>query len=232
MIDMKMCILDIVLNLFNCVGECNVIINYIVEGLGISSGNFYYYYCNKVVIVVVLFECYQEQICDLLMVLEGLFIWQDKMCYFEGILEFMWQVCFLYWDLVYFFYQDVELCWCYKVFVQDSLECGLVIYCSLCDSGLIQVSDEELCGLLVNIWVLVVLWFGFIYGLNLDVIGDEVLDCILLCQGIYQIICLEVFYLCGEVFDYLDVMKQEFCIGDIIMDLLFVVVEVLLVWCV
>ncbi|WP_370202122.1 TetR/AcrR family transcriptional regulator, partial [Alloalcanivorax venustensis] len=148
-----------------------------------------------------------------------------KMRYFEGILESMWQARFLHRDLAHFLHQDAELRRRYKVFVQDSLERGLVIYRSLRDSGLIQASDEELRGLLVNTWVLAASWPGFTHGLNPDATGDEALDRTLLRQGIYQIICLEAPYLRGEALDHLDAMKQEFRTGDTTMDLLFAAAE-------
>ena len=225
MTDTKTRILDTALNLFNRAGERNVTTNHIAEGLGISPGNLYYHYRNKAAIVAALFERYQEQIRDLLTVPEGPLTWQDKMRYFEGILESMWQARFLHRDLAHFLHQDAELRRLYKVFVQDSLERGLVIYRSLRDSGLIQASDEELRGLLVNTWVLAASWPGFTHGLNPDATGDEALDRTLLRQGIYQIICLEAPYLRGEALDHLDAMKQEFRTGDTTMDLLFAAAE-------
>ncbi|HBS15291.1 MAG TPA: TetR family transcriptional regulator, partial [Alcanivorax sp.] len=218
-------ILDTALNLFNRAGERNVTTNHIAEGLGISPGNLYYHYRNKAAIVAALFGRYQEQIRDLLTVPEGPLTWQDKMRYFEGILESMWQARFLHRDLAHFLHQDAELRRRYKVFVQDSLERGLVIYRSLRDSGLIEASDEELRGLLVNTWVLAASWPGFTHGLNPDATGDEALDRTLLRQGIYQIICLEAPYLRGEALDHLDAMKQEFRTGDTTMDLLFAAAE-------
>ena len=225
MTDTKTRILDTALNLFNRAGERNVTTNHIAEGLGISPGNLYYHYRNKAAIVAALFERYQEQIRDLLTVPEGPLTWQDKMRYFEGILESMWQARFLHRDLAHFLHQDAEPRRRYKVFVQDSLERGLVIYRSLRDSGLIEASDEELRGLLVNTWVLAASWPGFTHGLNPDATGDEALDRTLLRQGIYQIICLEAPYLRGEALDHLDAMKQEFRTGDTTMDLLFAAAE-------
>jgi AcrR family transcriptional regulator len=225
MTDTKTRILDTALNLFNRAGERNVTTNHIAEGLGISPGNLYYHYRNKAAIVAALFGRYQEQIRDLLTVPEGPLTWQDKMRYFEGILESMWQARFLHRDLAHFLHQDAELRRRYKVFVQDSLERGLVIYRSLRDRGLIEASDEELRGLLVNTWVLAASWPGFTHGLNPDATGDEALDRTLLRQGIYQIICLEAPYLRGEALDHLDAMKQEFRTGDTTMDLLFAASE-------
>lgn len=120
MTDTKTRILDTALNLFNRSGERNVTTNHIAEGLGISPGNLYYHYRNKAAIVAALFERYQEQIRDLLTVPEGPLTWQDKMRYFEGILESMWQARFLHRDLAHFLHQDAELRRRYKVFVRTA----------------------------------------------------------------------------------------------------------------
>ena len=225
MTDTKTRILDTALNLFNRAGERNVTTNHIAEDLGISPGNLYYHYRNKAAIVAALFGRHQEQIRDLLTVPEGPLTWQDKMRYFEGILESMWEGRFLHRDLAHFLHQDPALRERYKRFVEDSLARGLEIYRRLRDSGLIEASDEELRGLLVNTWVLAASWPGFTHGLNPDATGDEALDRTLLRQGIYQIICLEAPYLRGEALDHLDAMKQEFRTGDTTMDLLFAAAE-------
>lgn len=227
MTDTKTRILDAALNLFNRSGERNVTTNHIAENLGISPGNLYYHYRNKTAIVAALFERYQVQISELLTVPSGPLTWQDKMRYFEGILESMWQARFLHRDLAHFLQQDSKLRQSYKDFVQDSLERGLIIYRSLRDSGLIEASDEELRGLLINTWVLAASWPGFTYGLNPNVSDDEVLDRRLLRQGVYQIICLEAPYLRGEALDHLDAMKEEFGTGDTTMGLLFEASEAL-----
>lgn len=217
----KQRILDTALSLFNQFGERNVTTNRIADGLGISPGNLYYHYRNKAAIVSALFERYQAHLRDWLPMPAGPLTWQDKMRYFEGLLEAMWEGRFLHRDLAHFLHQDPDLRRRYKVFVQDSLDRGLAIYRGLRTSGLIQASDEELRGLLINTWLLATAWPGFTHGLNPEAAVDEALDRNLLRQGIYQIICLEAPYLRGEALDHLDAMKREYRASAATVDLLF-----------
>ncbi|ASK35847.1 TetR/AcrR family transcriptional regulator [Alloalcanivorax mobilis] len=219
-------ILDTALALFNRHGERNVTTNHIAEALGISPGNLYYHYRNKAAIVSALFDRYQERLLEWLPAPSGPLTWQDKMRYFEGILESMWQGRFLHRDLAHFLLQDPELRRRYKTFVAASLERGLSIYQGLRDSGLIAASDEELRGLLMNTWLLAASWPGFTHGLNPDAAGDENLDRALLRQGVYQIICLEAPYLRNEALDHLDAMKSEYRASAATVDLLFTDVSV------
>ncbi|HCE41817.1 TetR family transcriptional regulator [Alcanivorax sp. 521-1] len=221
MTDTKTRILDAALALFNRFGERNVTTNHIAGELGISPGNLYYHYRNKAAIVSALFDRYQAHLLTLLTVPAGPLTWEDKMRYFEGILESMWEGRFLHRDLAHFLHQDPALRERYKRFVEDSLARGLEIYRRLRDSGLIEASDEELRALLVNTWVLAASWSGFTHGLNPDIAGDETLDRRLLRQGIYQIICLEAPFLRGEALRHLDAMKREYRIDENALDRLF-----------
>lgn len=216
-------ILDTALQLFNRFGERNVSTNHIAGELGISPGNLYYHYRNKTAIVSALFERHRERLWDWLPVPDGPLTWQDKMRYFEGMLQAMWEGRFLYRDLPHLLHQDADLRHRYKSFVQDGLARGLDIYRGLRDSGLIEADDEALRGLLINTWLLATAWPGFTHGLNPDAAGDEHLDRELLRQGVYQIICLEAPYLRGEALDHLDAMKREFRASDATTDLLFAV---------
>lgn len=221
MIGTKQRILDTALSLFNRFGERNVTTNHIAEALGISPGNLYYHYRNKAAIVSALFDSYQQRLLEWLPAPSGPLTWQDKMRYFEGIQESMWQGRFLHRDLAHFLHQDPTLRQRYKAFVDVSLARGLAIYQGLRDSGLIAASDEELRGLLINTWLLAASWPGFTHGLNPEASGDEDLDRALLRQGIYQIICLEAPYLRGEALAHLDAMKREYQVNDSILGLLF-----------
>lgn len=217
----KQRILDTALSLFNRFGERNVTTNRIAEALGISPGNLYYHYRNKAAIVAALFERYQQRLLEWLPAPSGPLTWRDKMRYFEGILESMWQGRFLHRDLAHFLHQDPELRQRYKAFVRVSLARGLMIYQGLRESGLIAASDEELRGLLINTWLLAAAWPGFTHGLDPEAAGDETLDRALLRQGIYQIICLEAPYLRGEALDHLDAMKREYQASAATVDRLF-----------
>lgn len=214
-------ILDTALGLFNRHGERAVSTNHIAEALGISPGNLYYHYRNKTAIVSALFDRYQQRLQSWIPVPRGPLTWQDKMRYFEGVLQAMWEGRFLHRDLAHFLHQDADLRRRYEVFVRDSLDRGLAIYHGLRSSGLIEASDEELRGLLINTWVLITAWPGFTHGLNPQAAEDETLDRALLRQGVYQVICLEAPYLRGEARQHLVAMKREYSAGTTTRDLLF-----------
>lgn len=214
-------ILDTALALFNRHGERAISTNHIARKLGISPGNLYYHYRNKAAIVSALFERYCQQLRDWIPVPSGALTWQDKMHYFEGILQSMWEGRFLHRDLAHLLDQDEALRQRYRVFVRENMERGLVVYQGLRASGLIEASDEELRALLVNTWLLATAWPGFTHGLNPEAASDEALDRDLLRQGVYQLICLEAPYLRGEALDHLAAMKQEYQARSTTQELLF-----------
>lgn len=203
------------LELFNRLGERNVSTNHIAEALGISPGNLYYHYRNKGDIVFALFERYQATVEAFLQVpTDRPLTWQDKVGYFESILQSIWGSRFLHRDLSHLLNQDERLRQSYSDFVRRSLEQGLKVYEGLRRSGLIAASDEEMQVLLVNTWVLAASWAGFVHGLIAPERHNEELDRTLLRQGIYQIVCLEAPYLRGEALAHLDVMKARYGSGS------------------
>ena len=141
------------LALFNREGERNVTTNHIAEALGISPGNLYYHFRNKGEIVKELFQRYQATVEAFLQVpADRPLTWQDKVGYFESILEGIWGARFLHRDLTHLLNQDESLRSQYREFVAISLERGLNVYKGLRSSGLIEVSDEDMKALLVNTW--------------------------------------------------------------------------------
>ncbi|PKM21290.1 MAG: TetR family transcriptional regulator, partial [Gammaproteobacteria bacterium HGW-Gammaproteobacteria-14] len=98
------------LELFNRLGERNVTTNHIAESLGISPGNLYYHYRNKGDIVFSLFERYQATVEAFLQVPpDRPLTWQDKVGYFESILQSMWGTRFLHRDMAHLLNQDERL---------------------------------------------------------------------------------------------------------------------------
>lgn len=199
------------LALFNREGERNVTTNHIAEALGISPGNLYYHFRNKGEIVKELFQRYQATVEAFLQVpADRPLTWQDKVGYFESILEGIWGARFLHRDLTHLLNQDESLRSQYREFVAISLERGLNVYKGLRSSGLIEVSDEDMKALLVNTWVLGASWAMFVQSLVPPETRHDELDRELLRQGIFQIVCLEAPYLRGEALAHLETMKQRY----------------------
>ncbi|EKF73191.1 TetR family transcriptional regulator [Alcanivorax hongdengensis A-11-3] len=203
-------ILDASLELFNHRGERNVTTNHIAEALGISPGNLYYHFRNKSMIVAALFERYQHNLLTLLEQPQGPLSWKVKVYYFEGLLASMWQYRFFHRDLSHLLNADEELAAAYRLFVERVVESGLVIYGELRNSGILEMTDDQLEGLMVNTWVLMSSWAALVHALRPDATADESLDESLMRHGIYQIICLEEPFLRGEARDHLEQMKARY----------------------
>lgn len=216
-------ILDTSLALFNEQGERNVTTNHIAEALGISPGNLYYHFRNKAQIVFSLFERYETLVTGFLSVPEGRpLTWEDKIGYFEAILQSMWGARFFHRDLGHLLNQDPHLRERYGQFVRQALDRGLMVYEGLRAAGMVEASDETLRALLVNTWVLAASWASFVHSLVPPDRQSAALDKTLLSQGIYQIICLEAPYLRGEAAAHLDDMKARYRVGNgDTLDLLF-----------
>ncbi len=204
-------ILDTSLTLFNRHGERNVTTNHIACELGISPGNLYYHFRNKTEIVYELFLQYETLVKEFLHVPgDRPLTWQDKVAYFEAILECMWASRFIHRDLGHLLNQDARLRQRYSGFVQQSMDRGLRVYQALRTAGLMALTDEEMHALMINTWVLAASWAGFIHALVPTERQSEVLDRQLLSQGIYQIICLEAPYLRGEALAKLAETKTRY----------------------
>lgn len=215
MTDTRTRILDVSLTLFNRDGERNVSTNHIAEALGISPGNLYYHFRNKRDIVYELFCQYRDQVNSFLTLpADRALTWQDKMTYLAGILQSLWDSRFLHRDLPHLLQQDERLRHDYIDFVSGTLKAGLAVYQGLRAAGLIAASDEELRALMINTWMLVGSWSGFVNSMLPDSVTDEALGHRLMRQGIYQVVCLEAPYLRNQAAAHLDTMKAAYCQGD------------------
>lgn len=206
----KQKILDTSLALFNQQGERNVTTNHIAEALGISPGNLYYHFRNKGMIVSALFDRYQGQLLASLQAPQAPMTWRVKVYYFESLLASMWQFRFFHRDLSHLLHADVELAQRYRTFVQAVTERGALIFGELRNSGIIDLDDEQLQGLMVNTWIIMSSWASLVHGLRPDAAGDEVLDEKLMRHGIYQMICLEEPFLTGEAREHLEEMRARY----------------------
>ena len=135
----------------------------------------------------------------------------DKLGYFEGILESMWDFRFLHRDLEQILAGSEELRRHYQDFARLVMVQGKRIYERLAESGLVEAEADAIEALIVNIWVVTSSWISFLHTSGL--FGEAgVINRDLLRRGIYQIVQLEAPYLRGEARDKLPELKQRY--GD------------------
>lgn len=198
------------LTLFNEQGERKVSTNHIAAGLGMSPGNLYYHFRNKDEIIFELFSRYEAETLNMLMAPDDRQLtYADKLGYFEGILDNMWEYRFLHRDLEHLLGDNPSLQERYQRFGRQVMTQGQRIYQRLAESGLVDADAETVEALILNIWVITTSWISFlhtsgIFGHSGTISRD------LLKRGIYQIIQLEAPYLRGEAREKLPEMKARY----------------------
>lgn len=198
------------LELFNDLGERKVSTNHIAAAMGISPGNLYYHFRNKEEIIFELFCQYEFRTLSLLLApTERPMTYADKIGYFEGILENMWEYRFLHRDLEHLMADNPELQGRYRDFALQVLQQGRGIYERLSESGLIEANADEVTALILNIWIIVTSWIPFLLTSGMfgpaEGISHEMVK-----RGIYQILLLEAPYLRGEALEKLPEMKARY----------------------
>lgn len=196
-------------DLFNEQGERKVSTNHIAAALGMSPGNLYYHFRNKDEIIFELFSRYEAETLSLLMAPDDrLLTYADKLGYFEGILDNMWEYRFLHRDLEHLLGDNPSLQERYQGFGRRVMVQGQRIYERLSESGLVEADAEAVEALILNIWVIVTSWISFLH--TSGIFGSGVISRDLLKRGIYQIIQLEAPYLRGEAQEKLAEMKARY----------------------
>jgi AcrR family transcriptional regulator len=198
------------LELFNEQGERKVSTNHIAAAMGISPGNLYYHFRNKEEIIFELFCQYEARTLSLLLPpTERAMTYADKIGYFEGILENMWEYRFLHRDLEHLMADNPELQARYRGFALQVLQQGRGIYERLSEAGLIEANADEVTALILNIWIIVTSWIPFLLTSGMfgpaEGISHEMVK-----RGIYQILLLEAPYLRGEALEKLPEMKARY----------------------
>jgi AcrR family transcriptional regulator len=198
------------LDLFNEQGERKISTNHIAAALGISPGNLYYHFSNKGEIIGELVRQYANRSMTLLMTPEDRpMTYQDKLGYFEGILENMWDYRFLHRDLEQLMADNPVAREQYQLFAQRVMGQGMHIFQRLSESGLVNASPEEGEALIMNIWIILTSWISFLHTSGIFGTGEAITRD-LLKRGIYQIIQLEAPYLTGEAQEKLPEMKARY----------------------
>lgn len=198
------------LDLFNEQGERKISTNHIAAALGISPGNLYYHFSNKGEIIGELVHQYANRSMTLLMTPEDRpMTYLDKLGYFEGILENMWDYRFLHRDLEQLMADNPVAREQYQLFAHRVMGQGMHIFQRLAESGLVNADAEEGEALIMNIWIVLTSWISFLH--TSGIFGDgQAITRDLLKRGIYQIIQLEAPYLTGEAREKLPEMKARY----------------------
>lgn len=196
------------LALFNDQGERRVSTNHIAAALEMSPGNLYYHFPNKEAIIFELFMAYEQATMSLLNPpSDRPLTYTDKLGYFEGILNNMWEYRFLHRDLEHLILDNIALKERYQQFAHQVQIAGLAVFKALVHSGLVEADEETLKTLVINIWVISTSWISFLHTSGLygptDSISRDLLK-----KGIYQIIQLEAPYLRGEAKSRLPALKK------------------------
>lgn len=190
-------ILQASLMLFNERGERAVTTNHIAAELGISPGNLYYHFRNKQEIIKELFEKYQQDTLDLLMVPEGRPLnGNDKIHYFQVLSKQLWSYRFLHRDVHHLLDSNPEFKELYPKLAGKVMQQGQKIYQAFVDAGLMKMSQTEIEALIVNIWIVLTNWANFLYmsgHLQQEQYSEQ-----LVWQSLRQMLFLEGPYLTGD----------------------------------
>jgi len=184
-------ILNTSLRMFNEKGERNVTTNHIAAEAGISPGNLYYHFRNKNDIVHDLFLRYRAQVEQFLRVPERPLSIEDKAAYFEEIFRSLWDFRFIHFDLQYLLTESAELRKTYGEFAGRAMQQARVLFKRMRESGIVQMTDEQIDALVLNIWVVSTSWMRFLHTTALHSEGLECVTEPMLRRGIYQIISMD-----------------------------------------
>ncbi|HEX5276076.1 MAG TPA: TetR/AcrR family transcriptional regulator [Fluviicoccus sp.] len=198
------------LELFNDDGERNVTTNHIAAALNISPGNLYYHFRSKEDIIYALFQQYQVSMLGSLSVpTDRLMTYEDKMGYLEAIFNQLWEYRFLHRDLGHLLEESLRLRSAYRDFARQVMAQAYRVYSGLREADLVTAGEQEVRGLIVNIWIITTSWASFVTSSGF--FGDEVaLTRQHLRRGIFQIICLEAPYLKGEAREKLPELMRRY----------------------
>ncbi|SEG38649.1 TetR/AcrR family transcriptional regulator [Oceanospirillum linum] len=182
------------LELFNLHGERSVTTNHIAAHIKISPGNLYYHYRNKSDIIARIFDQYEAAVDELFTLPDNRAITlYDRALITERLLDLIWKYRFMHRDLVGMLANDAELKARYQTFATQGIASTEQVYIRMCESGFMDIPEDQLKPLALNIWILVTSWTTYLrtaLGVTEDRQTREQLN-----QVIYQMFCLEMPYL-------------------------------------
>jgi len=203
-------ILAAALELFNQQGERKVTTNHIAAHLEMSPGNLYYHFKNKHEIIYELFLEYEATVDNRLNVpTDRDLVIADKLNYLQKIFQGLWEYRFIHRDMEHILLGDERLHARYRKFFRRCQLKTETIFERLRDVGIIEISQSQLEGLALNIWIVVTSWFSFLQC-NLLSDTEEGITLDMLKGGIYQIFQLERPYLTDAYRHQMEAMQEAF----------------------
>jgi len=182
------------LELFNLHGERSITTNHIAAHIKISPGNLYYHYRNKSDIIARIFDQYEQAVSELFdLPADRDITLEDRARLTDMLLDLIWEYRFMHRDLVGMLANDAELKERYQAFATQGIKSTEQVYVRMCESGFMDIPQDQLKPLALNIWILVTSWTTYLrtaLGITEDQLTREQLN-----QVIYQMTCLEMPYL-------------------------------------
>lgn len=182
------------LELFNLHGERSITTNHIAAHIKISPGNLYYHYRNKSDIIARIFDQYEKAVDELFDLPTDRDITpEDRAQLTETLLDLIWEYRFMHRDLLGMLTNDAELKERYKTFAAKGIKSTEMVYRRMCESGFMDIPEEQIKPLSLNIWILVTSWttyLGTALGISEDQLTREQMS-----QVVYQATYLEMPFL-------------------------------------
>ena len=198
-------ILQTSLDMFNEYGEPNITTNHIAVEMDISPGNLYYHFRNKDEIIYLLFEHFEQQMNDILVVPEQRAPdMEDMWLYLHLIFETIWKYRFLYRDLNNLLSRNKKLKTHFKRILDRKIATAIAICEGLVETEVMQASRREIDALANNIVVIATYW------LNFQSVHPPRNESNQLGRGAYQVISLVVPYLRGAERELLEQLSQVY----------------------
>ncbi|MAA63995.1 MAG: TetR family transcriptional regulator [Alteromonadaceae bacterium] len=199
-------IIDASLMLFNTVGEPNVTTLLISDELDISPGNLYYHFKSKGDIVSQLFDVYEAEMHDLLVVPEDVDISLEQLGIFlHLIFEVIARYRFLYQDLVNVLSRYDNLQNRFRKILKLKRKAFQTLCQSLSDQQLMHISNTQLDALCEQLALTISYWVSFEMLSHLE---DK--DRVDLGRGVFQMITLIQPYLVEDAREQAAMMAEEY----------------------
>lgn len=192
-------ILDVSLRLFNDFGEPNVNTTLISEEMKISPGNLYYHFKNKDDIVNCIFQEFEREIDQVLVVPTGRSAnVEDAWLFLHLLFEQIWKYRFFYRDLNNLLANNRTLEVKFKQLLEEKLQVARRLCEGLQSAGDLEAGVRESEALATNMVVIATCWLSYAYVLDPRRSNEPAVASAALQRGCYQVMTLMAPYLTGN----------------------------------